>query len=735
MNGFYQFTTKIKDTLKLDPFVNTVTYGDIFQVDLSKQTIFPLSHLVVNNVTKESNVMRFNISILAMDIVDMTKDETTDTFIGNDNTQDIWHTQLKVLDRLTELLRRGNIVSEGYKLDGNPIFEQFTERFENYLAGWTVTFDVLVGNDMTICEVGSSGGTCSPAGYLIKDSAGTTLYNGTIASGEIGTITVEDSTYLVEYVNGTLIESGSILAEGSVTVQVPNPVTCEDATVNVNGAFWDSVPSGGTENVIVRQSSGSTQVGSIQGQYFRIADSTAVLKTTGGTTISTTSIKAEASENIVAPNTTIEVNGTTEGTVEAGATVDIQLSNPSGTVTPTSVTQVGNDLQVVLPASASPHWTRNPDWLPLDTVTVGSQKFSGLFAVYETQKNVCTIQCETGTRTIDWGDGTTQVALTGTLYTKVYDYASLTSPIITDEFGYNYKTVVVNIPMTSCTQLYIDRNTTATLINNTRSLNWLDVALDCSTLIVFFPSNQGISNKMERLVIYNVGATISGNAYFVQMARLKVLKFPFDKLQASNQTFTNYFGNVRNEDGTPININLSINTGSLFNLFSLSSITRIGNFTAPLSSSGQSLFESSTQLISIGSVNLSSAANLVSMFLNCVNLENVVNITITSTCTSITQIGLNARKCKGFVIGNCSGITTATNAFFNMVSMETLILTGMTRGFVIDDCNMSATAIDALFTSLGTAVGSQTISVKRNPGSATCTTSIATSKGYTVLTA
>jgi hypothetical protein len=57
---------------------------------------------------------------------------------------------------------------------------------------------------------------------------------------------------------------------------------------------------------------------------------------------------------VTAPNTTIEVNGTTEGTVVAGATVDIQLSNPSGTVTPTSVTQVGNDLQVVLPASGTP---------------------------------------------------------------------------------------------------------------------------------------------------------------------------------------------------------------------------------------------------------------------------------------------------------------------------------------------------------------------------------------------
>jgi hypothetical protein len=48
---------------------------------------------------------------------------------------------------------------------------------------------------------------------------------------------LQDSTYLVEYVNGTPIESGSILAEGSVTVQVPNPVTCADATVNVNSVL------------------------------------------------------------------------------------------------------------------------------------------------------------------------------------------------------------------------------------------------------------------------------------------------------------------------------------------------------------------------------------------------------------------------------------------------------------------------------------------------------------------
>jgi hypothetical protein len=200
--------------------------------------------------------------------------------------------------------------------------------------------------------------SCADATQIITDSLGNQLYSNTIPSGATETQVIQDSAYTVEYINGTLIESGNILAEGSVTVQVPNPIVCADATVNVNSVFWDNVPSGGTENIIVRQSTGSTQVGSIQGQYFRIADSTAVLKDTSGTTISTTSIKAEATEDIVAPDTTLEVNGTIEGTVVSGSTVDIQLSDSGGVVTPTSVTQVGNDFQVVLPdAAATPRST------------------------------------------------------------------------------------------------------------------------------------------------------------------------------------------------------------------------------------------------------------------------------------------------------------------------------------------------------------------------------------------
>ena len=151
MKGFYQVTQAIKDQLLSDENVNTVTTGDITKIDLGKQSIFPLSHIIVNNVGNEDNILRFSLSVLSMDIVDVSKEETVDIFVGNNNEQDILNTQLAVLNKLVQVLRGGTIYQNQYQLDGNPNFEPFYDRFENEMAGWALTFDVLVPNDIEIC--------------------------------------------------------------------------------------------------------------------------------------------------------------------------------------------------------------------------------------------------------------------------------------------------------------------------------------------------------------------------------------------------------------------------------------------------------------------------------------------------------------------------------------------------------------------------------------------------------
>jgi hypothetical protein len=138
----YRIIKEIKDVLLDEPFVNTVTEGDIFEVDLNKQTIFPLSHIILNSATHQGNVLSFNITILLMDIINQKDDS---------NKVDIWNTQLLLATRVLNKLNRADIASDFWELTGQPTYEPFTERFENDLAGWAITFDVLVRNDITIC--------------------------------------------------------------------------------------------------------------------------------------------------------------------------------------------------------------------------------------------------------------------------------------------------------------------------------------------------------------------------------------------------------------------------------------------------------------------------------------------------------------------------------------------------------------------------------------------------------
>jgi len=151
VRGFYQLTETIKEELLKDVNINTVTTGDISDVNLNKQDMFPLGHIIINNVIDEENILNFNISILACDIVDQSKELTVDRFVGNNNVQDILNTQLAVLNRLIQRLRKGSLHTEMYQLNGNPNLSPFYDRFENQLAGWTATMDVQIYNDIYIC--------------------------------------------------------------------------------------------------------------------------------------------------------------------------------------------------------------------------------------------------------------------------------------------------------------------------------------------------------------------------------------------------------------------------------------------------------------------------------------------------------------------------------------------------------------------------------------------------------
>ena len=116
MTSFYDVIESIKTYLEGNNSVNTVTFGNILDVDLNKQTIFPLSHLTVRNVVFSDYTMSFTINVLCVDIVDESKEndkEQVEPFYGNNNKQDVLNTQLMVLNGLQSSLRTRRFVSAG----------------------------------------------------------------------------------------------------------------------------------------------------------------------------------------------------------------------------------------------------------------------------------------------------------------------------------------------------------------------------------------------------------------------------------------------------------------------------------------------------------------------------------------------------------------------------------------------------------------------------------------------
>lgn len=136
MRIFYEVVDTIEDQLSDNQFVNTVTYGDIFDVALDKATIYPLSHFIVNSVQHLGPILRMNISLLSMGLH------------TQENEHHVLNEQLSVITKLMEKLSRGDLYEDKYQLNGQPTATPFRHRFEFDLVGWEITFDVDCKNDI-----------------------------------------------------------------------------------------------------------------------------------------------------------------------------------------------------------------------------------------------------------------------------------------------------------------------------------------------------------------------------------------------------------------------------------------------------------------------------------------------------------------------------------------------------------------------------------------------------------
>lgn len=151
VEAIYRVIETIKTELDANVFCNKVTLGEMTEIDLAKQTLFPLANITMDTVTHSENSLTFQITIVNVDIVEISKDLPTNSIYGNDNLIYIWTNQLYVINRLISRLRESSINDYIWQLERDIQSEFINKEMENMLAGYSTTFSVTVPNDISKC--------------------------------------------------------------------------------------------------------------------------------------------------------------------------------------------------------------------------------------------------------------------------------------------------------------------------------------------------------------------------------------------------------------------------------------------------------------------------------------------------------------------------------------------------------------------------------------------------------
>ena len=166
-------------------------------------------------------------------------------------------------------------------------------------------------------------------------------------------------------------------------------------------------------------------------------------------------------------------------------------------------------------------------------------------------------------------------------------------------------------------------------------------------------------------------------------------------------------------------------------MFNQSSITKVGNFNFPNSINTGGFFRLCGSLIECGDFSSPSTTNFSDAFRENYQLKKIGIITLGAACTNLNFcFRLNYNLTEIIFAGTLSGVTTINQAFFNNYSLRSLILPDITIGFDIRDTQITGQNLQDLFDSIGTADGTQTITLPNFTSGEP--TGIATGKGYTI---
>lgn len=150
--SYFKLIESLKSVFESDARIKTITEGDIDDLDLYRQNIPAMAHIIISDGTIQDNLNVYNVLIQCVDIVSENNNITSEKFKGNDNRQEVYNDMDNVLRRAYLTFKRDAEQDNINVLGDASVTKILEETTENNLAGWAATFTVEVPNElMDVC--------------------------------------------------------------------------------------------------------------------------------------------------------------------------------------------------------------------------------------------------------------------------------------------------------------------------------------------------------------------------------------------------------------------------------------------------------------------------------------------------------------------------------------------------------------------------------------------------------
>ena len=131
--------------------ISTTTVGDIFDIDLEKNTLYPLMHLNPVSVTTRRTELVYNFQVFIMDLVEP----------DGSNEQEVYSDVLQICIDIIGILSNSkwqaqlalDINAPVYFAEGDYTLEPFKERFDQSVTGWVFNLGITVQNSFQTCDI------------------------------------------------------------------------------------------------------------------------------------------------------------------------------------------------------------------------------------------------------------------------------------------------------------------------------------------------------------------------------------------------------------------------------------------------------------------------------------------------------------------------------------------------------------------------------------------------------